>query len=203
MFNKTIEIKQKVSALLQIAIENEPSITNDLLEISKNCRGLPIGLENRYKTSDSLFRKLNQYFERTENFSKEFLDEVSQNINDILRYTIVFEVEKYTDNSLLTIAKLKEINYQIGKIWNAWLTADSPRDFGYRGINITIYSPGKQIFELQFHTPESYTAKEAGHHLYEQMRLAKTIPEIRKRVREKQIQNVSNLKVPPNINKIR
>lgn len=43
---------------------------------------------------------------------------------------------------------------------------------GYKGINTTWRDPGTgKLFELQFHTPESFYAKTASHDIYERLRL--------------------------------
>ncbi len=43
-------------------------------------------------------------------------------------------------------------------------------DRGYRGINLTIISSHSQIFELQFHTEESFHLKTQTHNLYKKLR---------------------------------
>jgi hypothetical protein len=40
-------------------------------------------------------------------------------------------------------------------------------DQPYNGLHLVVRSPGGQMVEVQFHTPESIAAKEASHHLYE------------------------------------
>ena len=201
-----LQIKLKVSELLEIASKNEPHITEDLMVIAKENTSALVGLENRFKSENSLYRKLNDRLS-IQDFSSfrfaEVLDDFAKNINDILRYTMDFKFESYTSDCLKTLQMLEEKNYQIKKIWNAWLTFQTRLDLGYRGVNTTLINPRRQIFELQFHTSESYTAKEANHFLYEQMRLQTTNKESRKRLRQTQIENVANLKFPQNIESIK
>jgi hypothetical protein len=44
----------------------------------------------------------------------------------------------------------------------------------YRGINITIISSQKQMFELQLHTRDSFRVKTETHGLYDEQRNPKT-----------------------------
>jgi hypothetical protein len=172
-----LPIKLKVSELLESATQHEPSITKDLFEIAEINNADLVGLENRFKREDSLFRKIHTCFStQSLLFSQtaQILDDFARNINDVLRYTMIFEIENYTSDCLKTLQMFEEKNYQIGKIWNAWMTHKTRFDYGYRGINTTLISPQEQIFELQFHATESYTAKEANHFLYEKMRLPET-----------------------------
>lgn len=199
-------IKLKVSELLEIVSLNEPFITQDLIEISEETSVKLVGLENRFKTETSLFRKLSDRLPNQDVTAlgfEEALNDFAGNINDVLRYTIIYEFEEYVSCSIEILNILKNKGYKINKIWNAWLTAKTRLDFGYRGINITMTSQQNQIFELQFHTFESYTAKEANHFLYEQMRLSTTSNSDKKSLRQRQIENVANLKFPPNVQEIR
>ncbi len=206
MLKNFLQIKHKVSDLLHTASQHEPFITEDLKEIVVQANAKLVGLENRFKTENSLFRKLNDRIQIHADLSlnlENILKDAADSINDVLRYTMIFEVESYSFNCQKTLKILEQRNCKIVKVWNAWLTSDTPRDFGYRGINLTVVSPRRQIFELQFHTAESYTAKEANHFLYEQMRLAATGKKIRKHLRQEQIENAAKLKFPPNVKEIK
>lgn len=163
-------------------------------------------MEHRFKTEDELFRKLNDRFS-SKNLPPsqiaQVLDDFANNINDVLRYTMLVEIESYTSDCLKILQMLERKNYQISKIWNAWLPFKTRLDFGYRGVNTTLNSSRNQIFELQFHTLESYTAKVANHFLYDEMRLQTTDNNRRKQLRQNQIEKVANLKFPPNIEDIK
>jgi len=66
--------------------------------------------------------------------------------------------------------KQKDCKVSDNKIWNAWKNIGTVFDKGYRGINITVISSQGQIFELQFHTKESFDLKTKNHKLYKQMK---------------------------------
>ena len=150
--------------LLTEAGENEPQITDDLQKIASEIFVEIIGLENKFKAEESLERKI---FD-TARLNSEPLEQVAGNLNDALRYTFILPSENYAQAFQRTIVKLEKINYQIPKerIWNAWRTAGKPFDKGYRGINVTVISSQSQVFELQFHTVESYKLKTETHFLY-------------------------------------
>ena len=107
-----------------------------------------IGLENKFKTEDSLTQKLIDVAGN----DLQRLQRKAKNINDALRYTFVLPFTVYAESFLQTLQKLNELGYQIPehRIWNAWETIGERFDKGYRGINITVISSQKQKFELQF-----------------------------------------------------
>ncbi len=154
--------------LLAEAEENEPRITAELQNVAQKVSAEMVGLENKFKTEDSLIRKLIDAVNG--NFEK--LPRKAQIINDVLRYTFVLPIDFYAERFHKTIERLTELGYQIPKnrIWNAWQTIGERFDKGYRGINITVISSQKQKFELQFHTEESFRLKTETHFLYEELR---------------------------------
>ena len=125
-----------------------------------------VGLENRFKTKESLARKLTDY-SITRNIS---LEKVATRTNDVLRYTFLFSLENYRQDYDSALKLLLEKGYEIQKVWNAWSNEGKPKDAGYRGINATIISSKNQKFEIQFHTEESFRLKTETHGLYEERR---------------------------------
>ena len=152
--------------LLAEASENEPEITNDVGEIASILKAEIVGLENKFKSEISLARKLTDY----SNVRNVTVEKIAKQINDVLRYTIIFSPESYSKDYKLALDVLVEKGYQIPKIWNAWSNEGKPNDTGYRGINATIISSQNHKFELQFHTAESFRLKTETHGLYEERR---------------------------------
>jgi len=201
------QCKRKAFELLNKAKENEFVITEVLKQTAQQTQGRLEGLENRFKTEDSLTRKLyDRVRQQIGNFPDEFdklLAEIAENANDVLRYTIIFENDNYVESIKKFLSILEENHdFKILQIWNAWLTVDTPRDFGYRGINTTLFSSGKYIFELQFHTRQSYNAKQNSHFLYREIRLSTTSKTRRQKLRQKQIERAANIIFPENIRQI-
>jgi hypothetical protein len=154
--------------LLAEAAESEPQITADLKTIASEIFAEMVGLENRFKSLESLTRKIIDMIK----INLQAIEEIDEKINDALRYTLILSVEKYADSYHKTIETLWESGYFVPekRIWNAWENIGTPFDKGYRGINITVISSQKQIFELQFHTEESFRLKNETHSIYEEMR---------------------------------
>lgn len=167
------KIKRLARKLLAEASKNEPHITKDIEEIASNLKAEIVGLEDKFKTETSLARKLGENL-KPHGIS---LEQRASQINDALRYTIIFSPESYQNNYLTGLSELEKKGCKIQKIWNAWNNRDKPTDTGYRGINVTIISSQNQKFELQFHTAESFRIKTETHGLYEERRNPNTTRE--------------------------
>ena len=170
---------QYAKSLRTQAVKNEPQITEDLQKIALEVAAEIVGLEHKFKTEDSLTKKLAknsqkslQYLSAKHNLKPQAIEKtvsrLAQQNNDALRYTFLLPIETYTFDFKKTLTKLKEMNYEISDkdIWNAWKNIGTIFDKGYRGINVTIISSQGQIFELQFHTKESFRLKMKTHKLY-------------------------------------
>ena len=168
--------------LIKQAGEIEPQITKALLNVAFLHQIEMIGLENKFKTLDSLTRKITDGAE-SRSFSyntfgvksfEKFLRQAANHNNDTLRYTFILPLEKYSIKVEQVLSDLRNVDYLIEKIWNAWRLDKTPFDRGYRGINAAVISSQKQKFELQFHTEESYRLKTDTHNFYQELRSNKT-----------------------------
>ena len=73
----------------------------------------------------------------------------------------------------------------------------------YKGINSNYENADGVVFELQFHTSESFALKNGKlHELYERYREIETTQERKEEIVREMIKLTSNLKVPKNIDKI-
>ena len=173
--------------LLKRAHEHEPNITVDLQKIASEVAAELVGLEHKFKTEESLTRKLVYRavrifeYKLKQGFSEEIaiqaaFSELIERQNDVLRYTFVLPFEKYVFGFRHSLEKLKLQGYEIlkDKIWNAWKNVGTGFDKGYRGINITVFSSQEQKFELQFHTEASFRLKIKTHKLYKEAKMLKT-----------------------------
>lgn len=115
------------------------------------------------------------------------LDAVEQ-ISDGVRYTMQLPKETYTEGVRGYLAFFRDKGWRNTKFGNSWT---KPLASGYRGINTKWEveleidnAPATEIVEVQFHTPESFHAKEEGTHaLKEQIRvLNNTLAENRKKL---------------------
>ena len=201
--------------MLERARGNEPQITADLQQIARDVSAEMAGLENKFKAEESLTRKIaegsvkniRKLFESgypLESSIEESVKIRAERNNDALRYTFIFQFEKYVFGVKQSLQKLKQTGFEVSesKIWNAWKNIGMPFDKGYRGINITIISSRKQIFELQFHTGASYKLKTETHFLYEELRLLETSDERKDEIIRKLIETAQAVKVPKGVKKL-
>jgi hypothetical protein len=81
---------------------------------------------------------------------------------------------EYTKAYEAVSAELVSQGYSSAKVKNGW-AKDSPYGGTYKGINSSWVTPSGQVFELQFHTADSFEMKQEGtHKLYEEQRKAGT-----------------------------
>jgi hypothetical protein len=169
-----LDISQTADIILRKANNIEKLVTPKL---EANCveTGARLeGLEFRMKTRESLIRKLNSRLKKliASHTSLQFyiprLTDIFNEVDDVLRYTILAETEKYTSTTLSFLENLKkEFDCDI-KCFSFW-----ERNSTYLGINsfITI---SNFTFEIQFHTHESWNLKQSeSHNLYE---IFRTLP---------------------------
>ncbi|MFI6933132.1 hypothetical protein [Streptomyces sp. NPDC050287] len=144
--------------------EAEPHITESMQSIAGRVdHGKLIGLEYRLKGEDSLKRKL-----ATDMLEDIGVDHgrVLGDIKDSIRYTMEVPADRYTHGVQQAVDDLHAKGFENVTFKNSWDSA------GYKGINSTWRDPmSGQVFELQFHTADSFTAKMDGHVLYEKERL--------------------------------
>jgi hypothetical protein len=95
-------------------------------------------------------------------------------MKDSVRYTFKFpgEGSAYTGGVDGVLDRFQQQGFENVKFKNTW---DKP---GYQGINSFWRDPESgHVFEMQFHTQESFDAKMDTHPLYEEYRLPDTTPE--------------------------
>lgn len=167
-------------------IAKEPLITKDMKEVARLNSVEMYGLEHRIKTKESYLEKVKK-------------NESDYEVKDIIRYTFGTEnPDNYVENVNKIIDSLKEKGYNIYESKNYWLD-DSP----YKGLNTTIIERDGQKFEVQFHTKESYAAKEATHKYYEiQRKLTDKHSAEYIEITDKMYDISDTVKVPKGIDKI-
>ena len=193
-YNKdTSEAKAKFYSeqLLSKISKVEPKITSDMKRIAG--KNKLAGLEFRKKTVESLSRKIISD-SQVENIS---LAKATSKINDALRYTTIFDPDTFTKEYLEMKQKLIAEGYQVVKVKNTWLI-DGP----YKGVN-TVIEKDNIIFEMQYHTQESFDLKNGPlHELYEKRRLSSTTKAERHKLDAEMVKLSKTLKVPKNIERV-
>ena len=194
-YNKDIsEAKAKLYSeqLLSKVSKAEPKITSDMKRIAgKNKLD---GLEFRKKTAESLARKIISD-SQAENIS---LSKAASKINDALRYTTIFGPDTFAKEYLKMKQKLIAEGYQVVKVKNTWLI-DGP----YKGVNTVIEKDGI-IFEMQYHTQESFDLKNGPlHELYEKYRDTSTSDRERMKLFKEMLDLSNELEIPKNIERVK
>ncbi|AUG53500.1 hypothetical protein [Thalassospira marina] len=159
---KSESLEAVVKVLLEAARAVEPPITATLQSIAGKFGGYMEGLQFRFKSEESLARKISgQAVEEGKLYS-----EVAGQMKDVLRYTIIFPDNAYAAGVRDAAQELVSKGNRQIKFKNTWAGP------GYRGINAVYETPQGFKFEVQFHTKASHHTKEVEtHKLYEQQRL--------------------------------
>jgi hypothetical protein len=121
------------------------------------------GLEYRLKGEERLKEKIAESLRIAPAKTPE---EVIREVPDAIRYTFCFEPNNYTGGYTDVRERMELNGYRMVYSRNHW--RDDPE---YKGINTRWVTPEGQLFEVQFHTLESYHAKqEITHKSYERIR---------------------------------
>ncbi|RXS84004.1 ATP nucleotide 3'-pyrophosphokinase [Streptomyces sp. TM32] len=171
---------RKVDAFVARARRAERSISPQIRAIARISHADLIGFDQRLKSPNSLKRKVATWMHESPGQS---VGTSLGMINDAVRYTLQWPAGKYSQG-VHTAADLLSAWGNDSTRWaNTWNRAN-----GYKAINSAWRAPRSgQLFEVQFHTPESKAAQLQTHKLYEEQRLPGTPPA---RVRE--LQNQQN-----------
>ena len=142
----------------------EPAITADLCHIEHRnpSGGYLVGLEHRLKGDQRLKEKI---ADAAKNELGSSTSEVVP-ISDAVRYTFCFDRASYLEGYGYVGQRLEALGYQMVYSKNRWLG-----DPQYKGVNTRWENPDGARFEVQFHTPESFHAKEQlTHRSYQRLR---------------------------------
>ncbi|WP_416203675.1 XopAD/skwp family type III secretion system effector [Xanthomonas euvesicatoria] len=151
-------IALKAQALLRRARQMEPQVTDMLQNIAARHGGQLAGTQHQLKSYGSLQDKLKQRMA----LKKQPLDEAAASVNDALRYSVVLEPQGFTAGLRAVLAALDDQGHARVKLTNQF--TEYPPVF--KAINVTLRSPEGALWEIQFHTPETFALKERFHDLY-------------------------------------
>ena len=141
------------------------------------------------KSADSFKKKLADLILRHPDKSAE---ELSLEVPDGIRYAFIVEAQHYTEAALQAHSRLKGNGFDLEVRRNCW------KSRGYKGINSRWRDPAHDlVFEVQFHTGESWDAWQRAHALYEAIRDLSTPPEQRARLRAIYADMSAAIPVPP------
>jgi hypothetical protein len=132
-------------------------------ERKNGCGAWLEGLEHRLKSDDRIKEKVADLWET--GAPDATAKEIGREIPDAIRYTFCAEPENYKEVYWDIKDRLQAQGYEMYYSENHWSNTQ------YKGINTRWLTPEGQRFEVQFHTPESFHAKETiTHSAYERLR---------------------------------
>jgi hypothetical protein len=124
--------------------------------------------------------------------------DLATGIHDGIRYTFLFEADQYVDGVEETSERLKEDGYDLIELKPSW---DSDE---YKGVNSSWRdSASGVLFEVQWHTPASWEAKQKTHDAYEEINDVTTPVEEVERLRDYQRAICAEVPIPPGAQQIR
>lgn len=173
------------------AVLNEPDITDQVKKVAESAGMSNLGLKYRIKTKESFLEKVRKNYNPDGN---------EYEIKDIVRYTLGSNPDTLTDKTLQAIDIFDQRSYNTIRIKNTW----GP-DSSYNGINTFIKAPNGQVFEMQYHTQESFDLKNGDlHELYEKQRkIQDDESEEYLEIEDKMIELSSKLDFPKNIERVK
>ncbi len=176
--------------------EPEKTITADLqrIELESAEGGYLVGLEHRVKGDHRLKEKLADAAKAEIGLGPESFAKIS----DAIRYTFCFSGDAYVGGYGDVSQRLEASGYQMVFSKNRWVG-----DPQFKGVNTRWVTPEGHRFEVQFHTPESFHAKEElTHRSYQRLRSPDASREERKELYRYQAAVSSAVPAPSEIARI-
>ncbi|MFE0376448.1 ATP nucleotide 3'-pyrophosphokinase [Streptomyces inhibens] len=181
---------KKVDAFVARARRAERSITPQIRAAARLSHADLIGFDQRLKSPDSLKRKVATSMQESPG---QTVDASLGKINDAVRFTLQWPAGRYSQGVDSAAGLLSSWGNDSTRWSNTW-----NRTAGYKAVNSAWRAPrSHQLFEVQFHTPESKAAQLETHKLYEEQRLPGTPPERVHELQEQQNAIFAAVPVPP------
>lgn len=141
-----------------------PQITRDIVSVIKDSGGKVAGLDFRLKSLASLQRKID-----TEIMAGMSKEQAIASIRDVIRYTAILDKQRFVEQYRKIQESLKQQGYFTTVVKNTWKSNSA-----YKGVNTFVSAfieKDNVIFELQYHTKQSFELKNGKlHELYEKFR---------------------------------
>ena len=170
--------------------ETEPPISADMRAAEKEntCGGWLAGFDRRIKGDDRLKEKVAEQAAAEPDKSSSA---ILRKIPDAVRYTCCFESDAYVRGYYDIKARLEHAGHEMYQSTNYWADPE------YKGINTRWVTQQGQRFEVQFHTPESFHAKQdVTHEAYERLRGPQITDEERRELEDFQREVSSHVQAP-------
>ncbi len=153
-----VGVSQAIQLLTGRARHMESEITPMLRTIVHAVDARLVGLGHRLKSSDSLREKLKQLVAH----KHLSLEDAVPLVNDALRYSVALPSQSFAAGCRRIQAALDEQGHARVKLVNHFTRASEP----FSAVNVTLRDPEGHLWEVQFHTPQTFGLKEHFHDLY-------------------------------------
>lgn len=160
-----------VAQMLYIrASKNEPEISREIRETAQQFGGTQIKPEYSLKTPSSLETKLLREAPEYLDSKVGQIDDAAANVGDAVRFTLQYPDEKFAESVQSSLNDFKSEGFDAVNVKN-YFNSDPTNT--YRGINCVMRdTTSNQLFEVQFHTPESASTVNLTHDMYDSIKLA-------------------------------
>lgn len=149
-----------------------------------------VGLEHRLKDMERFKEKVATELRAKPDRS---IGEITGRMADAVRYTYQCDVDNYVGNYDSICSGLELHGSELILRRNFWDNLD------YRGINTRWLTSNGQVFEVQFHTADSFQAKQLTHGAYERLRTKAAPSAERPELESFQQAATSNVRVPAGV----
>jgi hypothetical protein len=166
----------------------EEGITSRMEDTERASAGELVGKKYRLKEPDRVKEKVAAAQEVASNADS---DRILADVHDSVRYTLQYSEATYTEGVQSDLGRLKDQGFDLIKLKNFW------NDVEYRGINSQWQDRETgQTFEMQFHTPESFDAKQLTHKAYEHLHSLRTTRHESRELHDYQCEVSSKIPIP-------
>ena len=179
----------------------EKTLTPIIKEAVESIGAYNEGLEYAVKSEASINRKIrDRYVEYyITNGINIKMEDIASSLSDVNRYTAILDVDQFVEQYEQINTVLEKQGLIINKVKNTFKVDGAT----YKGVNNNYFTPDGTVFELQFHTKESFELKNVKlHEIYEEERLVETTPERKKELKELMKKLSFALTIPKDIDKI-
>ncbi|SOS31182.1 hypothetical protein CFBP6109_P200021 (plasmid) [Pseudomonas syringae pv. cerasicola] len=152
------DIALEAQSLLKRARKMEPRVTHMLRRVAESHAGQLAGMDHQLKSVGSLKEKLTQQMA----VKNKTLEEAVAGVNDALRYSVVLDPQDFTAGLRGVLASLDDQGHVRVKLNNLF----AKHQPAFKSVNVTMRSPEGALWEIQFHTPDTFRLKEQFHDLY-------------------------------------
>lgn len=146
----SIEMENAINYIETRAIFYSNVITGKLLSLQEPGISFFVELEHKLKQRERIIEKIMQKM----TVDKLTLQEATDSISDVLRYTIIINDDVYTKKMDEYLSQIEEMGYRVDRFKNVW------GDEFCQGIRVFFVDDAGFKFEIQFHTPFGYSIKE-------------------------------------------